>query len=473
MGTAYTTNDQFTGSSNSIAYEYISRLVAGFTSGEALYNTKKASWTWDRGYWRNWVVFNVYGDPSLKLISPIKRAIYVDVDADGHGNGSSWDKAYRHIQNALATARLGDEIRVAKGTYTPDLGRKTGIAPGDRTAAFRLANGVTLRGGYAGLSEADSDTRDIDLYETILSGDLAGDDAPDFSNIGDNSYNVVTLGRGVCEASVLDGFTIAGGSADANYPDGGGIYNRGGHPTVQNCTFKANRASGRGGALYNLSGGLTLRNCDFRDNAAYCGGGMWSRKGCPTLINCIFSENSASFWAAAIGNEWSGLLLSNCTLSRNVAGIDGGGLFNHNSYTTLTNCILWDNEPQAICDNDGAATVVTYSDVQGGWYGKTNIDSYPDFADADNGDIHLKSQAGRWDHITGTRVKDRDHSPCIDAGDPNSPIGDEPFPNGGRVNMGAYGGTDEASLSPLTPLQQFTGQAGLIKKSLQIVRKRD
>jgi hypothetical protein len=38
-------------------------------------------------------------------------------------------------------------------------------------------------------------------------------------------------------------------------------------------------------------------------------------------------------------------------------------------------------------------------------------------------------------------------SPCIDAGDPASPIGQEPFPNGGRINMGAYGGTAEASLS--------------------------
>lgn len=40
-------------------------------------------------------------------------------------------------------------------------------------------------------------------------------------------------------------------------------------------------------------------------------------------------------------------------------------------------------------------------------------------------------------------------SPCIDAADPNSPIGNEPFPNGGYVNTGAYGGTAEASKSYL------------------------
>jgi len=44
-------------------------------------------------------------------------------------------------------------------------------------------------------------------------------------------------------------------------------------------------------------------------------------------------------------------------------------------------------------------------------------------------------------------------SPCIDAGDPNSPIGYEPFPNGGIINMGAYGGTAQASKSYFgTPL---------------------
>ena len=41
----------------------------------------------------------------------------------------------------------------------------------------------------------------------------------------------------------------------------------------------------------------------------------------------------------------------------------------------------------------------------------------------------------------------------IGAGDLSSPVGEEPFPNGGRVNMGAYGGTGEASKSrPANPV---------------------
>jgi len=64
-----------------------------------------------------------------------------------------------------------------------------------------------------------------------------------------------------------------------------------------------------------------------------------------------------------------------------------------------------------------------------------------------DGDYHLKSQAGRWDASEGRWLTDDVTSPCIDAGDPMSPIGLEPFPSGGVINMGAYGGTAEASKS--------------------------
>jgi hypothetical protein len=39
------------------------------------------------------------------------------------------------------------------------------------------------------------------------------------------------------------------------------------------------------------------------------------------------------------------------------------------------------------------------------------------------------------------------NSPCIDAGDPLSDFLDEPYPNGRRINMGAYGNTSQASKS--------------------------
>jgi len=76
-----------------------------------------------------------------------------------------------------------------------------------------------------------------------------------------------------------------------------------------------------------------------------------------------------------------------------------------------------------------------------------NLSVNPRYADLAGGDYHLKSQAGRWVPGSGTWVKDDETSLCIDAGDPASPFDREPPPNGGRVNMGADGNTEEASKS--------------------------
>jgi hypothetical protein len=95
---------------------------------------------------------------------------------------------------------------------------------------------------------------------------------------------------------------------------------------------------------------------------------------------------------------------------------------------------------------DGEAGVY----VQGGStldWGAGNIDADPCFSDPNNDDFHLKSQAGRWDPNSQIWVQDDVTSPCIDTGDPMSPIGRELFPNGGFINMGAYGGTLKASKS--------------------------
>jgi hypothetical protein len=120
----------------------------------------------------------------------------------------------------------------------------------------------------------------------------------------------------------------------------------------------------------------------------------------------------------------------------------GGGTCNAASLIG-TNCIFWGNSPEQIY---GVVTV-TYSDVQAGWSGRGNIDTDPCFIDPDAGDCHLRSQAGRWDADAATWIQDNVTSLCIDAGDPNSSIGWELYPNGGIVNMGAHGGTEQASKS--------------------------
>jgi len=216
------------------------------------------------------------------------RQIFVDAKATGTNDGSSWPNAYKNLQDALNTASKNDNILVAKGIYKPDQGK--GIKSGDRGATFQLNNGVTIKGGYAGSYEFDSNIRNFNNYKTILSGDLNGDDEPNSVNIIDNSYNVVT-GMGTNMTAVLDGFTITGGNAKSN---GGGIYNYRGNPSVVNCTITGNFANGNGGGMYNDQSNSTLVNCTLSKNSAgEAGGGIYNCTSSPKLVNCTFSENSA------------------------------------------------------------------------------------------------------------------------------------------------------------------------------------
>ena len=63
--------------------------------------------------------------------------------------------------------------------------------------------------------------------------------------------------------------------------------------------------------------------------------------------------------------------------------------------------------------------------------------------------MHLKSQFRRW--FGGWWAFDGVTSPCIDAGDPASDYALEPRGNGGRINLGRYGNTREASRATGTP----------------------
>jgi hypothetical protein len=162
-------------------------------------------------------------------------------------------------------------------------------------------------------------------------------------------------------------------------------------------------------------------------------------------------------------------MLINCTIADNRAGSQGAGLYLRNSNIVVANSILWGNAPREIVSIGTGGVSASYSAIAGGWPGAGNLKVDPLFAcrgywasgtnpsvvaGANDpaavwvvGDYHLQSQTGRWDTKTGGWVNDEATSPCIDTGDPASAVGAEPAPNGGLINMGAYGGTSQASKS--------------------------
>jgi hypothetical protein len=289
---------------------------------------------------------------------------YVDDDAAPGGDGQSWTSPYADLQDAL-TAAAGDpaitEIHVADGTYTPSEQLPLG---GPRSATFLLANGLTIRGGYVGVANPGApEVRDLDLYESILSGDLGGDDQPDWVNRDDNSYHVVVANT-VDDTAVLDGFTITAGNANGSTLDfiGGGMLSLSSSPTLTHCAFSGNQAS-------------------------WAGGGMFNGDGSPTLTNCAFMGNLAET-------------------------IGGGGILNANVSLTLANCILWGNTDalgQQIVDDAGGVTSATYSCIQGGWSGTGNTSLDPRFIDA----VGVDGVAGTFDDDLRLTVL---LSPCIDSG---------------------------------------------------------
>jgi probable HAF family extracellular repeat protein len=403
-----------------------------------------------------WAPINSEVNIVISLGQLVCSIIHVDGDAPDGGNGMSWETAFIYLQDALRAAEStnGDvnEIRVAESIYKPDRDFTDPNGSGNRSATFGLINGVVIKGGYAGFGETDANARDIQLYETILSGDLDGNDVGelDDSSRNENSYHIVT-GSGNDANAILNGFTITGGNANStdSDSDGAGMYNYQGSPTIIECTFRANLAVRNGAGMHNSYGSPVVINCVFMNNSAgNRGGGIYCYWSDAMLTNCIFSGNLSPY-GGGMRTYSSDSVLTNCTFSSNSATL-GGGVYNNGGNPTLTNCILWGDTPEEIYVSSGTP-VVTYSDVQGGWSGSgnNNIAVDPCFADSNNGDYHLKSQVGRWDPNTETWVDDDVTSLCIDEGDPNADWTNEPWPNGFRVNMGAYGNTSEATRSPV------------------------
>lgn len=178
----------------------------------------------------------------------------VTVTGAGSNDGTTWANAMT-LQTALNSPAC-DEVWVKAGTYTP-------TDDGDRAVSFNILPGVEVYGGFAG-TESQRDARDPVANLTTLSGDLNGDDGPDFANNDENSLHVVlmdgTQGIPITGNTVLDGFTISGGndSGTSDY-SGGGLYCDGSgngnecSPSLSNVTFSGNKAF-VGGAMYNEAG---------------------------------------------------------------------------------------------------------------------------------------------------------------------------------------------------------------------------
>jgi len=220
------------------------------------------------------------------------------------------------------------------------------------------------------------------------------------------------------------------------------------------------------GSTYSGSGAelnLTLSGCQVRSNnlsgvrcAAYNGLNIGAVYG--AISNCcIFANGGHGIEMSSTGNTTTAGVVNNSIYGNTGDGlslkIQAGQVMNK-----VMNNIVVGNSNGITASGIEATHVVTYNDVWGNatnWGGAAsqfastvgNISADPLFANPEAGDFHLRSQVGRYDPVTGTWVRDAVTSPCIDAGEPALVFASEGQPNGGRINMGAFGGTPFASMS--------------------------
>lgn len=225
---------------------------------------------------------------NLSFIRPIA---YVNKNATGENDGSSWANAYTNLEDALSlnSSLANQEIWVAKGTYKPTT-TTTNITIIDRNKYFGVnKSNIKIYGGFDGtetnLSDRDA-TKIHTTNATILSGDLAGNDgnsSVDFntSERSDNSFRILYL-HNSSDNFLLDGVTISGGHANS---------------------YNSLKNNGAGISKDKYVKNITLNNCIFKDNVAIKGGAAFSgvfeaSNGFFRINRCRFINNVATYGAS-------------------------------------------------------------------------------------------------------------------------------------------------------------------------------
>ncbi len=345
--------------------------------------------------------------------------------ADGPVQNLGTGTSYDYIQHAVDAAAAGDTIVAQEGTYPEKL---------------------IFRGKDVTVTSTNPQDRRV-RAATVIEG----------------SGQLVTFADGEDSNSVLSGFTVSGGSF--------GVYCGASSPMISNCAIVNNTCAGI--KLWDQATPTIMRS-EITGNGT--GVEMWEQRGGrftrvnrATLQNCLIAGNRKD-------GIWGGRpTMQNCTIAENLGYGVNGMLLNANS------SIIYFNNAGGQNLKVDATSVLTYSDIQGGWPGDSNIDADPLFVASGHwanpanrtaapnpgdpgvkwipGDYHLKSKGWTWDVTQGIWTSYQVTSPCIDMGDPSlsfdqepkseegSPLWDRSGPNL-RINIGVYGGTAEASLAP-------------------------
>ena len=276
--------------------------------------------------------------------------------------------------------------------------------------------------------------------------------------------------------------------------------------TIIGCKFVANRIASNQSYTYGYLPALIRISADW--------GGSWRDEALPyfqgavSVSNCLFVGNSAVAQSTGKqGNAYQGLIsvydpldvltcrVDNCTFAYNHYDTKSGsaGITVAQGAAKVRNCIFWGNRIANSADAKGCDIKTTgssgYVDVDYSLFAGTGVSNVfantgtlvelgPNVITADPklvtpfSDIEplVVSAGSLWNFgndaatleallAADVHVTDKT-SKAIDAGDPAYSYALEPSPNGGRINLGAYGGTPEACTTAIAQ-PEFDGDVEL------------
>jgi|GEM_PF-6594572 len=264
--------------------------------------------------------------------------IYVNQLAqDSIRDGSTWDRGFELLEDAIEVAMEGDEIWVALGIYSPPL---VMIDDGDDTVmtnTYIIDKNIKLYGGFLGF-ETSIDERNTLLNITLLEGDIDGDDKAGslYANKEDNSLHLIYVIDGVDTTTTIDGFYLFRGAAlldeglSLHSREGGGIYMEG-TPTIRNCIFQ--QCSAVNGGSLSFEGGTDNNGNGF---------GHVIIEGCSFDIGGALDQGGAIYIDDAVSAT-----INTSRISRNISSSDGTIYLDNIGSVRIANSVITENSADA------------------------------------------------------------------------------------------------------------------------------
>jgi len=268
--------------------------------------------------------------------------IYVDKDANGYNNGTSWDDAYTDLQDGLTGARnCGASVTaiwVAAGIYKPvwDVNEDN-----YENKSFELIEDVGLFGHFGGVGtyETSPDQRNFaDANNTTI---LEG-------QIGENYYEAVKyiVKAEDIQDAIVDGFTIRGSYI------GAGIYLDDADVAIVNCKLKDNGNYGVY-ATATTSSFPDIHNCLFMDNSTY---GLYCDRSRPAISDSVFNGNNIT--QRAIYASASVIEMSDCTVKNHT----GNSICVYDTDIEIEGCCIKNNTYCIYCSDSNP--VINHSVIE-------------------------------------------------------------------------------------------------------------